>query len=193
MTLMRMIWSREYLNLIQEIFHGENCPECGILIQKDGGCSYVTCQGCQKQFCWDCLGFSTNHVHNDWTATFCPLRQQINFWLITSCVILIILKLCMTSSLLSQILTFLIYWILIIALAAVYLILIVVNFIAFFRNIQEVRSNKTYPFFNFMIVAIFILFWIRAPGIETFKLACTNLIMIISLGGFSAAILYFCF
>ena len=41
----------------------EPCPECGILIQKNGGCSHVGCTKCKYEFCWDCLGSYKGYNH----------------------------------------------------------------------------------------------------------------------------------
>ncbi|CAD8112804.1 unnamed protein product [Paramecium sonneborni] len=30
------------------------CPQCGVLIQKNGGCPQMKCQHCRYIFCWDC-------------------------------------------------------------------------------------------------------------------------------------------
>jgi hypothetical protein len=32
----------------------KKCPDCGVLIFKDGGCNHVTCVQCKGQFCWLC-------------------------------------------------------------------------------------------------------------------------------------------
>ncbi|CAG8532289.1 15794_t:CDS:1 [Gigaspora margarita] len=31
------------------------CPNCRILIDKNGGCMHMTCRFCQYEFCWNCL------------------------------------------------------------------------------------------------------------------------------------------
>jgi ariadne-1 len=38
--------------------HGKPCPNCGDLIQKDGGCQHMHCAppgGCGHHFCWGCM------------------------------------------------------------------------------------------------------------------------------------------
>jgi len=31
------------------------CPQCGVPIQKNGGCHHMTCSKCKFDFCWQCL------------------------------------------------------------------------------------------------------------------------------------------
>lgn len=42
----------------------KRCPKCCILIQKDGGCDYMTCWKCKFEFCWVCLKFIRTHSIN---------------------------------------------------------------------------------------------------------------------------------
>jgi len=42
-------------NQLWEIFFTKECPQCGVSIQKDGGCSHMTCRKCANSFCWSCL------------------------------------------------------------------------------------------------------------------------------------------
>lgn len=30
------------------------CPQCGIAIQKTGGCDHIYCRACNYEFCWVC-------------------------------------------------------------------------------------------------------------------------------------------
>jgi hypothetical protein len=33
----------------------KSCPKCGAVIERNGGCSHMTCKACQHQFCYVCL------------------------------------------------------------------------------------------------------------------------------------------
>jgi len=39
-----------------ESHRGKCCPNCGEGIEKNGGCTHMTCRSCCHQFCWRCLG-----------------------------------------------------------------------------------------------------------------------------------------
>ncbi|XP_046563170.1 uncharacterized protein LOC124272076 [Haliotis rubra] len=41
----------------------KNCPRCHYPMEKDGGCSHMTCK-CSHHFCWVCLGDWDSHVHS---------------------------------------------------------------------------------------------------------------------------------
>ncbi|KOS22601.1 Uncharacterized protein ESCO_002233 [Escovopsis weberi] len=38
------------------------CPGCGWAIEKDQGCSHMTCLSCKYEFCWDCLSPWRRHT-----------------------------------------------------------------------------------------------------------------------------------
>ena len=40
---------------LRKVLFTEPCPECGILIDKNGGCNSIICGRCKLQFCWSCL------------------------------------------------------------------------------------------------------------------------------------------
>lgn len=45
--------TRNYL-----LVHTQDCPKCKVCIEKNGGCSHMTCNRCKHEFCWVCM--------NDW-------------------------------------------------------------------------------------------------------------------------------
>jgi len=47
--------TRNYL-----LVHTQDCPACKVCIEKNGGCSHMTCNRCKHEFCWVCL--------NDWKS-----------------------------------------------------------------------------------------------------------------------------
>jgi hypothetical protein len=42
---------KETLSLMQER-DGRRCPNCFLVIEKDGGCNSMYCEGCKKYFDW---------------------------------------------------------------------------------------------------------------------------------------------
>lgn len=42
----------------------KDCPKCGYLIHKEGGCQYMSCSNCSHKFCWVCLGNFDHKAHN---------------------------------------------------------------------------------------------------------------------------------
>jgi ariadne-2 len=60
--------TRNYL-----LVHTQDCPACKVCIEKNGGCSHMTCNRCKHEFCWVCL--------NDWKthgATYDCNRYKAN-------------------------------------------------------------------------------------------------------------------
>lgn len=41
--------------------HTQECPECGTIIEKNGGCNHMTCKKCKNEFCWLCMGKWLDH------------------------------------------------------------------------------------------------------------------------------------
>jgi len=41
----------------------KQCPNCGIGIQKNGGCPHMNCQKCKHEFCWNCMGSFKSYKH----------------------------------------------------------------------------------------------------------------------------------
>jgi len=51
----------------------EPCPNCGVMIHKNGGCKHMQCVKCRHEFCWFCLGTYTGYRHNPGMKTYCVL------------------------------------------------------------------------------------------------------------------------
>jgi ariadne-1 len=47
--------TRNYL-----LVYTQDCPKCRVCIEKNGGCSHMTCNRCKHEFCWVC--------GNDWKS-----------------------------------------------------------------------------------------------------------------------------
>lgn len=53
--------------------HTQDCPKCRVCIEKNGGCSHMTCNKCKHEFCWVCS--------NDWKshgASYDCNRYKVN-------------------------------------------------------------------------------------------------------------------
>ncbi|KAL4482509.1 hypothetical protein ABPG72_001485 [Tetrahymena utriculariae] len=46
----QIMQNTQYLNE-----NAKACPNCELLIEKDGGCDHIICINCKTSFCWDCL------------------------------------------------------------------------------------------------------------------------------------------
>jgi len=45
--------------------HVKKCPECKILIEKNGGCNHMTCPKCGVHICWRCMGvFTADNIYD---------------------------------------------------------------------------------------------------------------------------------
>ncbi|XP_010901237.3 E3 ubiquitin-protein ligase RNF14 isoform X1 [Esox lucius] len=45
----------EAMTITWKEINSKNCPSCGAVIQKDGGCNKMICFACGQHFCWQCL------------------------------------------------------------------------------------------------------------------------------------------
>ena len=60
------------LNALKRSGDIKNCPQCSVMIQRNGGCKKVLCMQCRCKFCWDCLEMETND---------CACRITRHVWL----------------------------------------------------------------------------------------------------------------
>ena len=58
------------MNNFRKVLYTEPCPnfECGVLIQKNGGCPHMKCAKCNYEFCWKCKGKFFAYSHEDAAA-----------------------------------------------------------------------------------------------------------------------------
>lgn len=40
--------------VLEELGTLKICPECGVMISKNGGYHHITCRNCSTEFCWAC-------------------------------------------------------------------------------------------------------------------------------------------
>ena len=73
-----------------ETMHSKQCPKCGILVSKEGGCNQIKCGNCGVHFCWLCLAEVDSGAFPEhfrwWNLRGCPNMQldaseQVRYWL----------------------------------------------------------------------------------------------------------------
>ena len=42
----------------------KRCPNCKVPVEKNGGCTHMTCRNCQHHFCWMCMGDHGGNARN---------------------------------------------------------------------------------------------------------------------------------
>ena len=70
----------------------EPCPNCGMKLQKNGGCPHMRCTKCKYEFCWNCLGSykGYRHVDNYTCELVTSARVSLNFTIILSLILKIL-------------------------------------------------------------------------------------------------------
>ena len=53
---------------IKVLLFTKPCPNCGMQIQKNGGCRHMKCSKCNYELCWDCMGHFASYRHDDSTT-----------------------------------------------------------------------------------------------------------------------------
>ncbi|XP_072296514.1 E3 ubiquitin-protein ligase parkin-like [Eucyclogobius newberryi] len=62
---LRSRWDRDSLQFIKE--STKPCPQCGAPVQKNGGCSHMTCPLCRTEWCWVCAApWNRDCMGNHW-------------------------------------------------------------------------------------------------------------------------------
>eukprot|EP00183_Erythrolobus_madagascarensis_P005185 CAMPEP_0185858096 /NCGR_PEP_ID=MMETSP1354-20130828/29840_1 /TAXON_ID=708628 /ORGANISM="Erythrolobus madagascarensis, Strain CCMP3276" /LENGTH=404 /DNA_ID=CAMNT_0028560375 /DNA_START=9 /DNA_END=1220 /DNA_ORIENTATION=- len=66
-------WRERVGNGAWVVLHTKRCPACKVRIQKNAGCSHMSCSACGADFCWRCRGLlSTYSTH----AQYLQQQQQ---------------------------------------------------------------------------------------------------------------------
>lgn len=78
-----------FTNLYKSFF-SEKCPNCDVMIERTGGCKFMTCSKCKYQFCWYCLDefYTEYHYH----FSDCPFRMILFYILQALCLVFIVTK-----------------------------------------------------------------------------------------------------
>jgi hypothetical protein len=50
-------------SLLRQVIKTSPCPQCGVAIQKTGGCQHMICPKCHYEFCWTCRGYYPSYMH----------------------------------------------------------------------------------------------------------------------------------
>jgi len=51
--------------------NSKKCPQCSTYIQRNGGCSHMTCRACKYEWCWLCMG---KYMGKYTTTDVCPCK-----------------------------------------------------------------------------------------------------------------------
>ncbi|CAD8181915.1 unnamed protein product [Paramecium octaurelia] len=111
------------------------CPICGILIQRTGGCRHMTCKACSNQFCWNCKQEWKKHQESQ-----CSCQYLITSGLYLTLIINIFYQLGILNYLLYVF--NLLFWMFEILIIQVIIIGTVAGIIFFFKSIFDLKSRK---------------------------------------------------
>jgi len=51
--------------------NSKKCPQCSTHIQRNGGCSHMTCRACKYEWCWLCMG---KYIGKQTASDVCPCK-----------------------------------------------------------------------------------------------------------------------
>lgn len=89
---------------MRQLLFTEPCPKCAIIIEKNGGCSHMTCGKCKHEFCWNCFGDYKDHDKRlTLQQMLCPYRTLILYSVLAIFIIFFNFKLCYESRLIRMI------------------------------------------------------------------------------------------
>merc|ERR1712070_445540 len=73
------------------------CPNCGVMIQKNGGCPHMNCGACKYEFCWMCMGHYKGYKHDPGMDKYCGQASGVWIFLYMLFGLLIISKILMVQ------------------------------------------------------------------------------------------------
>ena len=77
-------------NALRKVLIASPCPNCGVMIQKNAGCSHMVCVKCKHEFCWQCMQDYFRYRHPAGGSEMC-LAKTIAYRSTCSLMILILL------------------------------------------------------------------------------------------------------
>ncbi|CAD8173232.1 unnamed protein product [Paramecium pentaurelia] len=161
---------KKLYEITQQFFYcltrANECPNCGVFIQRIGGCKHMTCKLCNHQFCWYCKTQWDKHIE-----TQCFLQYIILSGLLLNLLINILYQI--------GILKYVIYifypllWIFEFFILHVLVIGTLVGIFLFFKSIYDLKSKNNSIKDNLLVFGGSILLLI----IEGFILWFTNVFL----------------
>ena len=64
-----------FANNFRKVMIASPCPNCGVMVQKSGGCTHMVCGKCRFEFCWICMGHFVGYRHDTGMEVYCAQRQ----------------------------------------------------------------------------------------------------------------------
>ena len=89
---LKKTWQQTATNL-RELLISEPCPNCGSMIQKNGGCKHMVCYKCKYEFCWLCLGHYKRYRHDPGMEKYCGQASSSYFLAMFMCYLSVAWKL----------------------------------------------------------------------------------------------------
>ena len=89
-----MSFNSDTFSTLHHLLFEEPCPNCGVLIQKNGGCKHMVCGKCKYEFCWLCLGSYYSYSHDVHYQHVCPQRYVMVIGAIVLLCLFLNYKLC---------------------------------------------------------------------------------------------------
>ena len=76
----------------KKVLIAEPCPNCGVYVQKNGGCPHMVCAKCKYEFCWTCLGHYARYRHDEGMDKYCGQSMFVYTFLYLTFLLVIFVK-----------------------------------------------------------------------------------------------------